>query len=444
MARAEAETAVGRSFVGPDLPLAEDLNRCVHCGLCLQNCPTYLETGLETESPRGRLYLIKAASQGRIPITANVLQHLDLCLQCRNCEAVCPSGVPYGRIMERARATIVQSGAAPLPWRLRSLALRHLIAHPGRLRLAMYPLRWYYRLGLPRLVERAHRNGLLPRQLYHLATMAPLPTASPQLRPGMTLPPARSASGGRRRVGLLVGCIMPLVYDRVNVATARVLAHNGCQVVAPAGQGCCGALHAHNGDRIAARRLARRNIDAFLAAGLEAIVVNSAGCGSAMKEYAELLEHDPRYAAKARRFSALVKDVNEFLVELPFQRPTGTIEATVTYQDSCHLAHAQRITAAPRALLAAIPGLRLVEMEQADLCCGSAGVYSVAQGEMSGRLLRRKMQNVAQTDAQLIATANPGCMMQLEAGLRRYGLTGEVVHTVELLERSYRCGDMAT
>ncbi|MFQ5880651.1 MAG: (Fe-S)-binding protein, partial [Dehalococcoidia bacterium] len=402
-------------------------------------CPTYLETGLEPESPRGRIYLIKAASQGRIPITANVIRHLDLCLQCRNCESACPSGVPYGRIMEQTRATIIQNGQAPLSWLGRMLVLRHLIAHPGRLRLAMYPLQLYNQLGLPRLVERAQCVGFLPRKLYHLATLAPRPARRIALTPGTVMHPPSGMA--QRRVGVLVGCVMPWLYDRVNVATARVLARNGCEVVAPAGQVCCGALHAHNGDRVAARRLARRNIDAFLAAGVDAIVVNSAGCGSAMKEYAELLHSDRRYAERARCFSAMVRDVSEFLAELPFEKPTGVVSGTVTYQDSCHLAHAQRIAAPPRAILNAIPGLRLVEMEHADLCCGSAGIYSVTQGEMSGQLLRRKMREVAQTGAQIIATANPGCMMQLETGLRRYSLAGQVAHVVELLDQSYRAGE---
>ncbi|MFQ5810830.1 MAG: (Fe-S)-binding protein, partial [Armatimonadota bacterium] len=237
---------------------------------------------------------------------------------------------------------------------------------------------------------------------------------------------------------LLTGCIMPLAFGRVHEASVRVLARNGCEVIAPPEQACCGALHAHNGDRPTAIALARRNIDAFLNASVDVIVVNSAGCGSAMKEYGELLDADPGYAEKAHRFSTMVKDIHEFLVELPFQPPVGRIDAEVTYQDPCHRAHAQRISRAPREILAAIPGLRLVEMEHADRCCGSAGVYSLTQAEMSLRLLDDKIRDLAATGATVIATANPGCMTQLEAGLRRHRLPGRVLHVVELLDEAYR------
>ena len=239
-------------------------------------------------------------------------------------------------------------------------------------------------------------------------------------------------------MGFLTGCVMPLVYASVHEASVRVLAGNECEVVAPSVQTCCGALHVHNGDRRTAMALARRNIDAFLEAGIEAIVVNSAGCGAAMKEYGELLADDPAYAEKAARFSALVKDIGEFLTELPFAKPEGRIDAAVTYQDSCHLAHAQGVRAAPRAILRSIPGLRLVEMEDADRCCGSAGVYSLTHRDMATSLLDDKMKAVAASNAQVIATANPGCMLQLEAGLRRHRLAGRVVHVIELLDEAYR------
>lgn len=241
----------------------------------------------------------------------------------------------------------------------------------------------------------------------------------------------------RQRVALLTGCIMPYTHPRVHEATVRVLARNGCEVLAPPGQACCGALHAHNGDLPTAIALARRNVDAFLDAGVDAVVVNSAGCGAAMKEYGELLAGDPDYAGKAHRLAGLVKDVHEFLVELPFVAPTGRLEADVTYQDSCHLAHAQRISRAPREVLASIPGLRIVEMEHADRCCGSAGVYSLAHRDMSLRLLDDKMREVAASGARIVASANPGCLMQLEAGLRRHRLRGRVAHVVELLDEAY-------
>ncbi len=401
-----------------------DLSKCVHCGLCLQHCPTYVETGLETESPRGRLYLMRALAEGRVNPTPNALGHLDQCLQCRNCEAVCPSGVPYGRIMENARAEVLRSENAPLAWRLRAMFLREVIAKPPRLRLFASALRLYQTSGLRSLAESVPL-------LRDRALLAPAIGPRPFTRTGVI---ARPTGQPVKRVAFLTGCIMPLAYGRVHCATLRVLARHGCEVVAPPAQVCCGALHTHNGDQRTARRLARRNVDAFLAEDVDAIVVNSAGCGAAMKEYGGLLVGDER----ARRFSALVKDVHEFLLELPLKPPAGRLDLDVTVQDSCHLAHAQRLDRAPRDVLALIPGLRIVDMPHADRCCGSAGVYSLTQPGMSLALLDSKMAEVQATRAAVIATANPGCMAQLEAGLRRHDLAGRVMHTIELLDRAYR------
>ena len=416
-----------KAFSGPFLPDDADLSRCVHCGLCLQHCPTYIETGLETESPRGRLYLIRALAEGRVDPTANALGHLDLCLQCRNCEAVCPSGVPYGRIMERTRATVLSSSFAPTSWKLRAFFLREIVAKPGRLRLLAELLRIYRVSGLRRLAEATP-------WLRDRALLTPTIAGKSFSQRG-ELSPAGSA--GSLRISLLVGCIMPLAYGRVHEATVRVLSANGCVVSAPMAQGCCGALHAHNGDIETARALARRNIDAF---GQEdgPIIVNSAGCGAAMKEYGELLGEDSAYSERAHLFSARVKDVSEFLVSLPLKPPTRSLDLQVTYQDSCHLAHAQRITSAPREILASIQGLQLIDMEHADRCCGSAGVYSLTQPQMSLRLLSEKMELVRRTGATVVATANPGCMAQLEAGARRFRVPVRVVHAIELLDEAYR------
>ncbi len=417
-------------FTGPFAPSEADLAQCVRCGLCLQHCPTYLQTGLEAESPRGRLYLIKAMAEGIIEPTVNVDGHMDMCLQCRNCEAVCPSGVPYGRIMERARGEILAGGRAPASWRLRSLFLSEVVAQPRRLALVASALRLYRVSGLRAVAERVP-------VLRDLALLAPTIAGKAFKESGILARP----KGAKYRVALLTGCIMPLAYGRVHEATVRVLARNGCEVIAPATQGCCGALHAHNGDLPTAMRLARRNIDVFLAGEFDAVVVNSAGCGSAMKEYGELLTADNEYAGKAQKMAALVKDVSEFLDSLAFQRPAGALDVTVTYQDSCHLAHAQRITAAPRDIIASIPGVRFVEMPHADRCCGSAGVYGLTQGGMSLRLLDEKMRDIKQTGANVIATANPGCMAQLEAGVRRNRLQSRVAHVIELLDDSYRRTD---
>jgi len=412
----------------PFAPSDADLSRCVHCGLCLQHCPTYTETGLETESPRGRLYLIRAIAEERIEATPGTLAHLDLCLQCRNCEAVCPSGVPYGRIMESARAGVLGGGRAPLAWRLRALFLRQVIARPGRMTALATLLRLYRASGLRALAERLPFLG-------ERLLLVPAVSGRRFKSRGLL---ARPQGTPRGRVALLTGCIMPHAFGRVHEATVRVLARNGFEVVAPPGQGCCGALHAHAGDRATAQALARRNVDAFLDAGIDAVVVNSAGCGSTMKEYGELLADDGEYAEKAERLAGLVCDISELLAALPLEPPGGCVEAAVTYQDACHLAHAQRIKDAPRAILAAVPGLRLAEMEQADRCCGSAGVYSLAHHDMSLALLDGKMRAIAATGVELIAAANPGCMAQLEAGLRRHRMRGRVVHVVELLDEAYR------
>jgi Fe-S oxidoreductase len=415
-------------FTGPFTPTEADLAQCVRCGLCLQHCPTFVATGLETESPRGRLYLIKAMSEGLVEPTANAIGHMDMCLQCRNCEAVCPSGVPYGRIMEGARAEILASSRAPLSWRLRALFLREVIAHPGRLSLMASALRLYRASGLRALTE------AIPL-VRDRAIFAPSISGKPFIKRGVILKPKGET---KTRVALLTGCIMPLAYGRVHRATARVLARNGCEVIAPAAQVCCGALHAHNGDLPTAKRLARRNIDAFLAEEVDAVIVNSAGCGAAMKEYGELLAGDPAYGAKAHALATKVRDVSEFLASLPFEPPSAVLDMTVTYQDSCHLAHAQRISAAPRQIISSIPGVRLVEMRHADRCCGSAGVYGLSQGEMSLRLLDEKMRDIVESGADVIATSNPGCLAQLEAGLRRRRMHDRVVHPVELLDQAYR------
>jgi glycolate oxidase iron-sulfur subunit len=330
--------------------------------------------------------------------------------------------------MEHARADAIHRGAAPLSWRLRSLFLREVIARPGRLRLFAGALRATQATGLRSLAERLPLIG--PR-----TRLAPRLRGRPFRESGVVATPEGKP---RARVAMLSGCIMPLAYGRVHRATVRVLARNGCEVSVPPAQACCGALHAHNGDLRTARELARRNIDAFLAERPDAIVVNSAGCGAAMKEYGELFADDSEYASKARDFAVLVKDVHEFLVGLPFDPPAGHLDATVTYQDACHLAHAQRISAAPRQILAAIPGLRLIEMDHPDRCCGAAGVYSLTQARMSQRLLDEKMRDAAATGAAVIAAANPGCLAQLEAGVRATGSPARVRHVIELLDGAYQ------
>lgn len=413
-----------------DRPADADLTQCVHCGFCLQECPTYLQLGLETDSPRGRIQLIKAVAEERVRPTKALVGHLDLCLQCRACETACPSGVPYGRIMESGRAMLEQQGALPLAWRLRNHALRGLLPYPKRIAALFAALRLYQRTGIQRLLRRTRLLRLLPAGLGDAESMLPdVPSRAFRLP---AQPPAE------RRVALLSGCVMPHLYPGTHEATVRVLARHGIHTVVPEAQRCCGALNLHSGDRRTARDLARRNVDAFLNAGVEAVIVNSAGCGSTLKEYGELLEHDVEYTEKARRFSALVKDLSEYLVGLPLQPPKASLPVRVTYQDSCHLVHAQKVRHAPRELLLSIPELRLVEMVAPDRCCGSAGVYSFAQRKMSLRILDDKMRDIASTGADVIATANPGCAMQLDTGVRRHGLGSRIAHVIELLDEAYR------
>jgi glycolate oxidase iron-sulfur subunit len=411
-------------------PRAEDLARCVHCGFCLQACPTYQVLGLETESPRGRIQLARALSEGRIEPTPNVVQHFDLCLACRACETACPSGVPYGRIIEGARSLVQSREDRPRSWRVRSRISRLVLSRPRLLKAGFTLLRFYQRTPLAPLVRR-----LLPGKLRRIEELAPrLPQRF--FEPGAIA--AEPEGAVRATVALLSGCVLPYTAASTHEATVRVLARNGCRVLVPPAAGCCGAIHVHNGDLEAARELARRNVDAFLASGAEHVIVNAGGCGSTMKEYGELLEHDARYAAKAAELAARVRDVSEYLAELPFEPPSGRVEARVTYQDSCHVAHAQRIREAPRQILRSIPGLELVEMASSDRCCGSAGTYKLAQMDMSRELLRLKMDDVLATRCGIIATANPDCMLQLNLGVRLHGEREEVVHVVELLDRAYR------
>ena len=423
-------------FQGVDIPAESDLYRCVHCGLCLSACPTYTHLGVETESPRGRIAFMKAVHEGRMGISDRVVSHWEMCLQCRACEAVCPSGVPYGRIMENSRAQVLaQDKQGDGLKRISRLFLRAALPHPKRLRFGAHLIRLYQRSGLQKLVRASGGLKLLPGHLSELE--AQLPVMGNQFF-GPTQDVYRALGVRKLTVGLLSGCVMPLMQGNTMHAAVRVLTRNGCDVVVPIGQGCCGALNLHAGDLETGRQLARRNIDVFLAAGVDYIVTASAGCGSSMKEYHELLKDDPNYAGKAERFSDLTQDITEFLVSLPFEPPKVRLERTITYQDPCHLAHAQRITQQPRDILKAIPGVQLVEMEQASMCCGSAGFYSLVQAHLAGKILDTKLKNVIATSAEQVVTANPGCMMQIEMGLQARGITGKVLHVVDLLDEAYQ------
>ncbi len=416
-----------------DAPRREDLDKCVHCGLCLNACPTYRELGIEMDSPRGRIYQMVQVADGA-PVTDAYREHIDLCLACRGCETACPSGVKYGRLIEAARADIEQRTSRPLSARIaRKLIFDYLLPSRALLRLVGAGLWIYQRSGMQRLVR---ASGILRGRLGDVESLAPsVETPSFFRHMGRVFP----AQGERKyRVALLSGCIANICFARLNEATVRVLQVNGCEVTIHGGQTCCGALHVHAGLRDRARKLARKNVDALAGAGYDAILTNAGGCGSTLKEYDELLEQDPAYAERARHFVELMKDVNEFLAGIGLNPRMGEVREVVTYQDSCHLAHGQRVRSAPRELLRQVPGLTLKEMPMSDLCCGSAGIYNVVHTEMALALLEKKMTSVNSTGASRIVTANPGCMLQLRAGVQRHGRGQRVSHVVEVLDEAYR------
>ncbi|MBS1964252.1 MAG: 4Fe-4S dicluster domain-containing protein [Chloroflexi bacterium SZAS-1] len=439
---AESEILTARvPFAGADTPSDAIINTCVHCGLCLSSCPTYRETGLEMFSPRGRIYLMKGVADGRIGMESDVFQEqMSACLNCRACEAVCPSGVQYGQILEASRTQIEDARddgrLPPHPWPVQLLRSGVFGVLFKRLELfqGFSRLMWFYqRSGVQAL---ARESGLLK-----LLGLADTEALLPPMSNAFTVPQGQiyPAEGtARYHVALLTGCVMATAFADVHAATLRVLRKNGCEVILPPDQGCCGALHVHGGDMDGGRELARRNIAAFEGLGLDAIIVNAAGCGSTMKEYGHLLHDDPAWAARAAAFSAKVKDISEFLAAIELNTcDLKPLPITVTYQEPCHLAHAQRISAQPRKLLRAIPRLVLKEMPESSLCCGSAGIYNVTQPEMAAQLGARKLNNAQTTNAEVLVTANPGCHLQLAGGLQRRGSTMRVRHIVELLDAAY-------
>ncbi len=419
----------GARFEGSE-QLTELLDDCVHCGFCLPACPTYSLWGEEMDSPRGRIHLIEQASQtGTLP--DSTVGHLDACLGCMACVPACPSGVKYDRIIETARAQVEQSHERTRADRMLREAIFALFPYPRRLRAMRGPLVGYRKSGLQRLVR---RSGLLERLPATLQTME---AVAPPIHRRRKLP-ERVAAVGRQRavVGMLTGCVQREFFPEVNAATARVLAAEGCEVVMPASQGCCGALSLHTGRREEAQKFARRLVDSFTRSGVEWIVVNSAGCGSSMKEYAELLADDSRYAGPAADFAAKVRDVTELLVELGPVAERHRLDVSVAYHDACHLAHAQGVRTPPRELLAGVPGLTVLEIADGGTCCGSAGVYNLLEPEPARELGDRKAGNVTATGACLLVTANPGCLLQIGSALERAGTAIPTAHTVEVLDAS--------
>ncbi len=422
----------GPAFDDDHPPSAGLVADCVHCGFCLTTCPTYVLWGAEADSPRGRIYLMNEGLGGE-PLSPSMVEHYDRCLGCMSCVTACPSGVQYDRLIADTRAQVERRHTRTPRERALRTAIFALFPYPRRLRLLRGPLRAYQSSGLQALVA---RSGLLTRLAPTLATLESL---APKLRT-VPPPPKRVAARGPRRaiVGMLTGCVQSAFFPDVNAATVRVLAAEGCDVLIPPEQGCCGALSMHNGRRAEAQKFARRLIAVFEKTGMDYFVVNAAGCGSSLKEYDELLADDPLYAARAAAFVVKVRDVTEVLTELGPAAERHPLPMTVAYHDACHLAHAQGVRAQPRALLTAIPGLQLREIADPEICCGSAGIWNVLNPEPAAELGDRKARDVLSTGAQLLVTANPGCLMQVAAAVRRQGGSIALAHTVKVLDASIR------
>jgi glycolate oxidase iron-sulfur subunit len=453
-----AESGIGRT-----IPYERFMD-CVHCGLCLNACPTYVETGNENDSPRGRIYLMRSVVDGRLDLTDRVRRHLDLCLDCRSCETACPSGVQYGRLLEPFRVEMHQlsgggsegstaHGSSPaagdssqqVDW-FQKWILHGLFPYPKRMAAALMPARWMQRLGIDRVAESLGLLRLLPQKLRRMQQQ--LPRLKSPLPP---LPDFLPAKGTKRAtVALFVGCVADAMFRHVHWSTARVLQHNGCDVLIPQGQACCGAIHYHSGAADPALQLMKQNIDAFGNKKLDAIIVNVAGCGAMLKDYAHIHEElntgkpdADAHSPAADAFCGKVNDIAEFLMKLGPIKPQGRLQAVVAYQDACHLQHAQKIRQQPRDLLALIPGITLKAIAEPELCCGAAGSYNLTEPEMADRLGNRKVGHLLDAQPDLIVTGNAGCSLQLQAKLKERHSTVPVVHPMELLDLSYRSGKLS-
>ncbi len=443
----EVTSKTSESRVGSGIDYERFLD-CVHCGLCTASCPTYLETGNENDSPRGRIYLMRAVTDGRLELTETVKGHLDLCLDCRSCETACPSGVQYGRLIEPFRVEMQQkskesSGGQNRDW-FQKWILYGLFPYPNRLRWALAPAKLMQTLKLDQFAERMGLTKLLPERLRRMQRLLPpLKAREPQL------PEFLPAIGPKRaRVALFTGCVADAMFHHVNWATARVLQANGCDVVIPRNQACCGAIHYHSGAGGPALELARTNADVFHLNDVDAIIVNVAGCGSMLKDYghiaSELASQDKSTSTSLNKFAGKVKDVSEFLAALGPVAPRGEVRLKATYHDACHLCHAQKIREQPRDLLSLVPGLELVPLAESEICCGAAGSYNLTEGKMADQLANRKLKNILATGAESVIMGNAGCSLQIQAALRQAGSSIWVAHPMEILDLSYSGRDWRT
>jgi glycolate oxidase iron-sulfur subunit len=429
---APAHGAIDLAWLADRIPYRR-YQECVHCGLCTASCPTYIETCNENDSPRGRIYLMRAVADGRLTLGPRVRAHLELCLDCRACESACPSGVQYGHMIEPFKIALQRSAeGTPRQGLLERVVLCHLFPYRRRVKLALAPARLLQRIGFLDWAERARLTGLLPMPLRRMQAMLPR-----LKRPQTRLPESLPAIGRKRaRVALFLGCVGDAMFPETTAATARVLQANGCEVVIPRRQVCCGAIHYHSGFEKPALELAQRNLGVFSAQPLDAVIVNAAGCGAMLKDYAHVLPGALR--GQANSFVAQVKDLSEFLMALGPIAPKGEVPLKVAYHDACHLCHAQQIRSQPRALLSLVPALELVPLEESEICCGAAGTYNLTQPEMSERLGRRKADFITATGAQLVVTANVGCILQIARMLKERKSSIEVAHPVDVLDRAYQ------
>ncbi len=423
-------------FVGADIPNDDVLTNCMHCGLCLPVCPTYSITGREKSSPRGRIRLIKSVAEGSLEITEGFVEEMNFCLDCQACETACPAGVKYGSLVESARNQIrMQSKDSSIAHLMRWIFLRNIISKKYLLKLTALFLGLYQSSGLDRIIRGSYVVKKLTPTLSKVQALSPrfdgrfFDDIYPEI--------IRPHSAARYKVGFLSGCVMNVAFASVHEDTVKVLLHHDCEVVIPKKQECCGSLQAHNGDFEIARELARKNIDAFLKFDLDAIVMNSAGCGAMMKEYGHYLHDDPVYAERAAKLASKIKDISEFLHEIGLKKPTKPFRHRVTYHDACHLVHSQKVSSQPRELIRSINGLEYVELNEASWCCGSAGIYNVTRYDDSMKILDRKMGNVVSTSAEYLVANNPGCITQIEHGCRQQRMPMKVVHMATLLREVY-------
>jgi glycolate oxidase iron-sulfur subunit len=423
-------------FSGIDIPSDDIITNCMHCGLCLPTCPTYAITGREKSSPRGRIRLIKSVAEGKLPITDGFVEEMNFCLDCQACETACPAGVKYGSLVEAARDQIRRAGKESVGARLlKKIFLHIVISRTPYLRFVARILWIYQNSGIETMLKRSGALRLLAPTLAKIQELSPridskyFSDGNPEV--------LRPAGSIKYRVGFLSGCLMDVAFAAVNDDTVKVLLHHDCEIIIPKSQGCCGSLQAHNGDFDIARTLAKKNIDVFSQYNLDAVIMNSAGCGAMMKEYGHYFKDDPEYCDKAKIISTKIKDISEFLFEIKLKMPETEFKHRVTYHDACHLIHSQKVSLQPRALLRSIPGIDFVELNEASWCCGSAGIYNVVRYHDSMKILDRKMQNIDITQAEYVVANNPGCLLQIEYGSKMHSKNVQVVHLASLLRMMY-------